>query len=192
MYAFFKEHPNVVRKNNRKKIHTTYLEFTCLKCLKSFLWGTGTDSRSTGVMCEHVPLCWHMKQGEKSWSGTCKRCYQEIQGYEKCKTHWNVYPCSWIKGNIFPHSSLTWGNPVCYHASICYSSAKLVDSVTVAQWVSKSMCPFLSSRIGPFGGFVRLVNRIFTSRMWQLWLKMWSVCTAAQSIGYARNYRSDC
>ena len=64
MYAFFKERPNVVRKDNRKKIRTTYLEFTCLKCSKSFLQGTGTDSGSTGVMREHVPVCW----GEDIWN----------------------------------------------------------------------------------------------------------------------------
>jgi hypothetical protein len=64
VYAFFKERPKVVRKDNRKKIRTTYLEFTCLKCSKSFLRGTGTDSGSTGVMREHVPVCW----GEDIWN----------------------------------------------------------------------------------------------------------------------------
>ena len=58
VYAFYKEQLNVVRKDNRKKVQTTYLEFTCLKCSTSYLQGTGTDSGSTGVMHDHIPLCW--------------------------------------------------------------------------------------------------------------------------------------
>ena len=64
VYAFYKERPNVVRKNNRKGIRTTYLEFSCLKCSKPFLRGTGTDSGSTGVMRDHIPGCW----GEDVWN----------------------------------------------------------------------------------------------------------------------------
>jgi hypothetical protein len=64
VYAFFEERPKVVRKNNRKGIRTTYLEFNCLKCSKSLLRGTGTDSGSTGVMRDHIPHCW----GEDVWN----------------------------------------------------------------------------------------------------------------------------
>jgi hypothetical protein len=61
-----------------------------------------------------------------------------------------------------------WGNPVCYHASVCSSSA---NSLIVSLWPggSPSRCIFsLLSRIGPFGGFVGLVDRIFTSRWYAL------------------------
>jgi len=64
VYAFYKERPKVVRKDNRKGIRTTYLEFCCIKCSKPYLRETGTDSGSTGVMREHIPLCW----GEDVWN----------------------------------------------------------------------------------------------------------------------------
>lgn len=64
VYAFYKERPKVVRKDNRKGIRTTYLEFSCAKCTKSFLRGTRTDSGSTGVMREHISGYW----GEDVWN----------------------------------------------------------------------------------------------------------------------------
>ena len=64
VYAFFREWPKIVRKVNWKGIWTTYLEFHCLKCPKSFLRGTGTDSRSTSVMHDHIPVCW----GKDVWN----------------------------------------------------------------------------------------------------------------------------
>jgi hypothetical protein len=64
VYAFYVERPQAVRKENRKGVQTTYLEFTCLKCSKSHLRGTGTDSGSTGVMRDHVGVCW----GEDVWN----------------------------------------------------------------------------------------------------------------------------
>jgi hypothetical protein len=63
VYAFYQERPKVVRKDNRKGNRTTYLEFHCLKCSKTYLRGTGTDSGSTGVMRNHIPQCW----GEDVW-----------------------------------------------------------------------------------------------------------------------------
>ena len=64
VYAFFEERPKVVRRNNKKGVKSTYLAFSCVKCLKSYYRGTGTDSRSTGAMCDHVPQCW----GEDIWN----------------------------------------------------------------------------------------------------------------------------
>ena len=64
VYAFYGERPKVVRKSNRKGVRTTYLQFTCLKCAKPYLRGTGTDSGSTGAMREHVAACW----GEDVWN----------------------------------------------------------------------------------------------------------------------------
>ena len=58
VYAFYEEQPKVVRKNNKKGIWTTYLEFSCLKCSKIYMQGTGSDSGSTGVMRDHIPQCW--------------------------------------------------------------------------------------------------------------------------------------
>jgi hypothetical protein len=57
VYAFYEERPKVIRKDNRKGVQTTYLQFTCLKCAKPYLRGTGTDSGSTGTMCKHVAAC---------------------------------------------------------------------------------------------------------------------------------------
>ena len=51
-------------KGNCKGVRTTYLQFTCLKCAKPYLRGTGTDSGSTGAMHEHVAACW----GEDVWN----------------------------------------------------------------------------------------------------------------------------
>lgn len=64
VYAFYKERPKVVRKNNKKGVRTTYLEFCCVKCSKTYLRGTGSDSGSTGVMRDHIPVCW----GEDVWN----------------------------------------------------------------------------------------------------------------------------
>jgi len=64
VYAFYEERPKVIRKDNRKGVKTTYLQFTCLKCAKPYLRGTGTDSGSTGAMREHVAACW----GEDVWN----------------------------------------------------------------------------------------------------------------------------
>ena len=64
VYAFYEERPKVIRKDNRKGVQTTYLQFTCLKCAKPYLRGTGTDSGSTRAMREHVAACW----GEDVWN----------------------------------------------------------------------------------------------------------------------------
>lgn len=64
VYAFFTERPTVVRKDNKKRIRTTYLEFRCLKCQHPFLRDTGNNSGSTGAMWDHVPWCW----GEDIWN----------------------------------------------------------------------------------------------------------------------------
>jgi len=45
-------------------VQTTYLKFSCLKCSKTYLQGTSSDSGSTGVMCNHIPVCW----GEDVWN----------------------------------------------------------------------------------------------------------------------------
>ena len=64
VYAFFEERPKVVCRNNKKGVKSTYLAFSCVKCLKSFFQGTRSDSGSTGAMCNHVPQCW----GEDIWN----------------------------------------------------------------------------------------------------------------------------
>lgn len=64
MYAFYEERPKVVRKDDKKGIRTTYLEFSCLKCSKVYMRGTGTDSGSTEMMRDHIPQCW----GENVWN----------------------------------------------------------------------------------------------------------------------------
>src|SRR5258705_5152355 len=43
-----------------------YLKFTCLKCSKPTLRGTGTDSGLTGVMHDHIARCW----SEDLWNET--------------------------------------------------------------------------------------------------------------------------
>ena len=145
VYAFYGERPKVVRKVNRKGIRTTYLEFNCLKCSKTYLRGTGTDSGSTGVMRDHIPVCW----SEDVWIEAKNLELDPAKDVvKKFKTMKNVkltemfarIPGSKEKYSLSPPSR----EEIRYVMfCLCYPPANLFTSVTVACWVSESMRPFL-------------------------------------------------
>ncbi len=145
VYAFYKERPKVVRKDNRKGIRTTYLEFCCIKCSKPYLRGTGTDSGSTGVMREHIPLCW----GEDVWNDAKNLELEPAKDViKKFKTMKNVKLTEMLKrvpGSKETYSLLPPSREEIRYSIICqlYPSANIVASVTIARWVSESMRPFL-------------------------------------------------
>lgn len=145
VYAFYKERPNVVRKNNRKGIQTTYLEFSCLKCSKPFLRGTGTDSGSTGVMRDHIPGCW----GEDVWNEAKNLNLDPAKDVvKKFKTMKNVKLTEMfarVSGSKESFSLAPPSREEIRYASRCLPrdcNPHTTSSVTIARWVSESMRPF--------------------------------------------------
>ncbi len=146
VYAFYKEWPKVVRKDNRKGIRTTYLEFSCAKCTKSFLRGTRTDSGSMGVMCKHISACWD----EDVWNeaknlelNPAKEVVNKIKNLKNVKLTEIFARVPGLKEtySLAPPSreEIRW----VFYLPLPPSIANRIASVTVARWVSESMRPFL-------------------------------------------------
>ena len=165
-------------------MRTTYLEFSCIKCSKTYLQGTGSDSGSTGVMRDHIRVCW----GEDVWNEAKDLDLDPAKDVvKKFKTLKNVKLTEMF--SRVPGSKETYSLIPPSREEIRYGHFRLKAPLLIPLLVwlllagSLSQCVrFVLSRTEAYVGSVKPDDLISTSQMRQLWQKISNFYMGGQSV----------